>query len=825
MPAETKSDLRLEIAHVLFVDIVGYSKLLINEQRESLEELNQIVLGTDAFLTAEAAGKLTRLPTGDGMALVFSNAPEAPVECALQISKALKGHPELRVRMGVHSGPVSGITDVNDRSNIAGGGINMAQRVMDCGDAGHILLSKRVAEDLGQYRHWQPYLHDLGDCQVKHDVTVSVVNLYTDEAGNSALPAKFAIGQREKVSSGPARAVASGRSKSWMIGLAALVTFVLFGAILFFARHEPAKTTNTSDSPAPDSAAANARIATPAPPIDSKSIAVLPFENLSSDKENAFFAQGIQDEIITTLSKISGLRVISRTSTARYKSAPENLPEIARELRVANILEGSVQKSGTRAHINVQLIQADSDAHLWAQSYDRELTDIFAVEAEVAKRIADSLSATLSPQEKARVEAKPTDNADAYVLYLRARNYQTRPDNLLQDFQTAARLYEQAIALDPNFALAHARLSATTSIIYHFFQPTEERKQKAHAEATESLRLQPNLGEGHLALGLYFYYAEANYDAALREFDLAARALPNDGDVGLYIAAVQRRRGRWADAIAAYRHAETIDPRNSVMLYDASQTYFGLRDWRIAAERLDRVLALFPDSFNVKIQRGYIEFLWKGSTAPIKTALESLPANLDPDGVVTFGRWDVALMDRDPTAAAKVLASSRLETITSQTGVPLPKSYLQACIDLVREDAAHAQAGFEAARPAVETMVANSPQDATRRAQLGLLYAFIGRKEDAVREGRRAVELKPISKDVIEGAVVQVFLALIYARTGQPDEAIPRIERLLTTPFAVDYCDDSITLSDLRTRWEWDPLRKDPRFQKTIAGPEPKTVY
>ncbi|PYK36971.1 MAG: hypothetical protein DME49_13625 [Verrucomicrobia bacterium] len=825
MPAETKSDLRLEIAHVLFVDIVGYSKLLINEQRESLEELNQIVRGTDAFRTAEAAGKLTRLPTGDGMALVFSNAPEAPVECALQISKALKGHPELRVRMGVHSGPVSGITDVNDRSNIAGGGINMAQRVMDCGDAGHILLSKRVAEDLGQYRHWQPYLHDLGDCQVKHDVTVSVVNLYTDEAGNSALPAKFAISQREKLSPGPARAVASGRSKSWMIGLAALVTFVLFGAILFFARHEPAKTTNTSDSTAPDSAAANARIATPAPPIDSKSIAVLPFENLSSDKENAFFAQGIQDEIITTLSKISGLRVISRTSTARYKSAPENLPEIARELRVANILEGSVQKSGTRAHINVQLIQADSDAHLWAQSYDRELTDIFAVEAEVAKRIADSLSATLSPQEKARVEAKPTDNADAYVLYLRARNYQTRPDNLLQDFQTAARLYEQAIALDPNFALAHARLSATTSIIYHFFQPTEERKQKAHAEATESLRLQPNLGEGHLALGLYFYYAEANYDAALREFDLAARALPNDGDVGLYIAAVQRRRGRWADAIAAYRHAETIDPRNSVMLYDASQTYFGLRDWRIAAERLDRVLALFPDSFNVKIQRGYIEFLWKGSTAPIKTALESLPANLDPDGVVTFGRWDVALMDRDPTAAAKVLASSRLETITSQTGVPLPKSYLQACIDLVREDAAHAQSAFEAARPALETTVANSPQDAIRHAQLGLLYGFMGRREDAMREGRRAVELKPISKDLIEGAVAEAFLALIYARTGQADEAIPRIERLLTTPFAVDYCDDSITLSDLRTRWEWDPLRKDPRFQKIIAGPEPKTVY
>jgi hypothetical protein len=240
---------------------------------------------------------------------------------------------------------------------------------------------------------------------------------------------------------------------------------------------------------------------------------------------------------------------------------------------------------------------------------------------------------------------------------------------------------------------------------------------------------------------------------------------------------------------------------------------------------MDRVLALFPDSLNVKIQRGYIEFFWKGSTAPIRAALESVPANLDPDGVVTFGRWDVALMDRNPAAAAKALAACRLDTITSQTGVPLPKSYLQGCIDLVRGDVTQAKANFEAARPALETTVASSPQDATRHAQLGLLYAFLGRKEDAVREGRRALELKPISKDVIEGAVVEAFLAMIYAHTGQPDEAIARIERLLTVPFAVDYCDESITLSDLRTRWEWDPIRKDPRFQKILAGPEPKTVY
>ncbi len=560
-------------------------------------------------------------------------------------------------------------------------------------------------------------------------------------------------------------------------------------------------------------------------PLPAKSVAVLPFENLSSDKENAFFAQGIQDEIITTLSKISGLKVISRTSTARYKSAPENLSEIARELRVANVLEGSVQKSGDRVHINVQLIQAETDGHLWAQSFDRELTDIFSVEAEVAKTIADSLSAAISPQEKARVENKPTNNADAYVLYLRGRNYQTRPDILFQDFQAAARLYEQAIALDPAFALAHAQLSATNSAIYHFFQPTEARKQKARAEAETSLRLDQNLGEGQLALGLCFYYGDVDYERALHEFDVAARALPNDGDVGLYIAAVCRRQGRWKDSIAGYQKAERNDPRNSAMLSDFAQTYFALRDWRAAAQAMDRVLALAPDSVNVKIQRAYIDFLWKGSTAPIRAALETIPPNIDPDGIVSYARYDVTLMERDAAAATKAVEACRLEAVTSPSGVPLPKSYLQGCINLMRDDSMKAQVDFEAARPKLESTVAESPEDAVRHAQLGLLYAFMGRKEDALREGRRAVQLKPISRDAVDGAELQTILALIYARTGEPDQAIPLIERLLATPGAVNYAYDSITLSDLRTRWEWDPLRSDPRFRNLIARPEPKTAY
>jgi tetratricopeptide (TPR) repeat protein len=318
---------------------------------------------------------------------------------------------------------------------------------------------------------------------------------------------------------------------------------------------------------------------------------------------------------------------------------------------------------------------------------------------------------------------------------------------------------------------------------------------------------------------------ESDYDAAARELRLAAAALPNDGDVGLYTAAVLRRSGRLADALAAYKHAEQIDPRNSVMLYDSSQTYFALRDWRTAAERMDRVLALAPDSFNVKIQRAYIEFMWKGSTAPIKAALQTLPPNLDPDGVVTFARWDVALMDRDVAAADRALAACQLDVINSQTGCPLPKSYLQACAELVGGDTEKARTEFEAARPFMEKVVANSPQDGIRRAQLGLLYAFLGRKDDALREGKRAMELKPITHDVIEGASVEDFYALTCTRVGEIDEAIRRIEHLLITPFAVDYADESITLNDLRHRWEWDPLRSDPRFQKILAQPERKTLY
>src|ERR1700720_1416083 len=423
MPAEGKKEIQLEIAHVLFIDIVGYSKLSINDQHAAVEELNQVVRASEQFQKAEAASRLLKIATGDGMALVFYTSPEAPAQCAIEISGALKEHPRLQLRMGVHSGPVSGVIDVNGHANLAGAGLNMAQRVMDCGDAGHILLSKRLAEDLGEYEHWRPLLHDLGECEVKHGMRVSVVNLHADQMGNPRLPKKF-------------QALKMHRARMrWAATTAALLALaVIVAGVIMFSRNRMRSTLSAPE----------------------KSIAVLPFENLSEDKANAYFADGIQDEILTRLSKIADLKVISRTSTQQYQSKPGNLSEIAKQLGVAHIVEGSVQKSGEAVRVNVQLIKAANDSHLWADTFDRKLTDIFSVESEVAKAIADQLRAKLTGQEEQVIAAKPTDNVEAYDAYLRGLAYTLKTGITAGNSLGAQKYLREAVRLDPKFAVAWA---------------------------------------------------------------------------------------------------------------------------------------------------------------------------------------------------------------------------------------------------------------------------------------------------------------------------------------------------------------------------------
>src|SRR5262249_37928762 len=451
-----KAKQRLEIAHVLFMDIVGYSTLLTDEQSGALQELNQIVRNTEAAREAEAAGQLTILPTGDGMALVFTGSVEEPVECALEISHALLAQPSLPVRMGIHSGPVQHVKDASGRENIAGIGINIAQRVVDCGDAGHILVSKRVADDLAQQRRWQPYLHELGDVEVKHGVVVSLVNLYAETIGNPTPPSRLGKirGSTRTFSKATRRGLSLFvRAIFIIVGLVIVLTFVLAIVSVIFAPaimrtldQRRAATLPQPTATAPPSLADTIKSAVakqitdelqgelsrkknaavqPTPTgsaIPGKSIAVLPFENLSEDKSNAYFAEGIQDEILTRLSKIADLKVISRTSTQKYKSAPDNLREVGQQLGVANLLEGSVQKSGNTVHINVQLIKAATDEHVWAESYDRELQNIFGVEGEVAGKIADALDAKRSGAEEKALTVKPTSNVAAYDAYLHGRS-------------------------------------------------------------------------------------------------------------------------------------------------------------------------------------------------------------------------------------------------------------------------------------------------------------------------------------------------------------------------------------------------------------------
>ena len=555
-----------------------------------------------------------------------------------------------------------------------------------------------------------------------------------------------------------------------------------------------------------------------------RTVAVLPFENLSNEAENAFFAEGIQDDVLTSLGKFKQLTVISRSSVLSYSAdKPRNMREIGKQLGVSHLLEGSVRRANDRVLVNVQLIEAETQRQIWAERYDRTLYDALTLQGELATEIATAMQATFDSAEKSRVQSRPTSNPQAYVLYLRARSFELRPTYLLQDFQTAQTLYEQAIALDPDFALAHARLSATLAYIYRNSVPTAELKTAAHAEADAALRLQPDLGEAHLARALCFYRIERDYDAAMQELAIAERLLPNDANVEITSAFIDRRKGRWREALARIERALTRDPRNAQVAQELYNTHRMLRDWPAGKRAADRAIAFAPDLVLLRLERAYLDFWSSGDLASLQKALAKVPPNVDPDGNVTWMRWDAAMLARDFATAELIASGYGGETLPSVIGTPMPRSFLQACAVLAQGEPERANAFFESARQAMEADAQKSPSSAMRRARLGLLYSFMGRKEDAIREGLKATELQPESTDAFGGPVYSSILALIYARTGHQDEALALIERLLVTPGPVHFYGAGMTLADLRSRWQWDPIRHDPRFQKIVSGPEPPT--
>src|SRR5436190_4093484 len=539
MPPESDDNLRLEIGHVLFIDIVGYSKLLNEEQKERLNQLTEIVLATSPVREATDE-QLVRLPTGDGMALVFRRSAEEPPRCALEIAEALQKHPELPVRMGIHSGPVSEVTDVSGRANIAGAGINMAQRVMDCGDAGHILLSQHVADDLVHSRQWASRLRDLGECEVKHGVRLHLVNLYAEPLGNAAVPQKFQQAKLKPAAEKPAR-----RNVGWIAALVLVAILVTSGVYYFTHR------------PAPKGVA-----------IPEKSIAVLPMVNSTGDPGNEYFSDGISEEFISSLSRLQELKVVGRTSSFQFKGKTDDSKTIGEKLGVYYLLEGSVRKSADRVRIAVALIKSGDGANVWSETYDRELKDIFAVQSEIAGAVAKELKVALlgSNGQTAQLTTAATpsnQNVEAYNALLQGNFYYNR--RTAEDYRKAISYYEEAIRLDPRYALAHARLSiAAVSLAATYgsiaTKEGQEAIAKARASARRALELDPNLADAHLAQGRILELVDFNFAAAEAEFRRAFELSPQNPAVTANLADLLAVLGRLDEAVALGQRAIALEP-------------------------------------------------------------------------------------------------------------------------------------------------------------------------------------------------------------------------------------------------------------------------
>jgi len=790
VPAEVKEQIRLEVAHVLFIDIVGYSKLSINEQRAVVDELTTIVRGSDQYQKAEATGRLIKIPAGDGMALVFYTSQEAPAQCAIEISGALKAHPRLQVRMGVHSGPVSGVIDVNGHANLAGAGLNMAQRVMACGDAGHILVSKHVAEDLEEYEHWRPLLHDLGACEVKHGGHVSIANLYGDEVGNPQLPKKF---QAMKTHSARMR---------WAVTTAALLALtVIVAGIAIFSRYRVRST-----------------VAAP-----EKSIAVMPFENRSGDPDNAYFADGIQDEILTRLSKIADLKVISRTSTQHYKSAPENLPEIAKQLGVAHILEGSVQKSADSVRVNVQLIKAANDSHLWADTFDRKLTDIFSVESEVAKAIADQLRAHLSGQEEQVIAAKPTDNPEAYDAYLRGLAYSLKTGLNYADQIRAQSYLKEAVRVDPKFALAWALLSQVDALGYVMLalQPTSALREEARHAADTALDLQPDLPEALYAKGWYHYGCLKDYDTAVHYFQRARQLSPNNSQIPEALAYVARRRGEWDRSEIYFNEAEQIDPRNVTLLTQHAFSYIFLGRFPEARRKLDQVLDITPNDVDTLAEKA-LTAQAEGDLTRAATLLNPLRPTANAPFALEAQVYQT-ILERQP---ARLIP--HLKELLAEPDPALGylngelRFWLGWAQDLAGDHGA-AQKSWRQARSEMEPFLKEQPDNFALIGDLALTNMSIGEKTAALALAERAIAACPIEKNAMDGPSSIEVLARVAAQTGESDRAIATLEKVLSIPGAGAWTlNIPLTPALLRLDPMFDPLRNDPRFQK-LAETAPKT--
>src|SRR6058998_176449 len=717
--------------------------------------------------------------------------------------------------MGIHSGPVNRVKDVNDKTNVAGAGINVAQRVLDCGDAGHILLSAHLAEDLAQYRHWQPYLHDLGECEVKHGLGLHLFNLYKDGLGNPQVPGKLRRRRKWKQESDMVRPVSLPRRPRSLLVLALVVAALsmVISSLTFFQR---VSLRMTRSIPPEETASKGAVL------IPEKSIAILPFENLSGEKANAYFADGIQDEILTRLAKISDLKVISRTSTQHYKSAPENLREIAKQLGVAHIVEGSVQKSGETVRVNVQLIKAANDSHLWGDTFDRKLTDIFSVESEVAKAIADQLRAKLTGQEEQVIAVKPTENPEAYDAYLRGLAYTLKTGNTPANAFGAQKYLKEAVRLDPKFALSWALLSWIDAAGYRstVLQPTVALREEARQAAETALTLQPNLGEAVLAKGYYHYACLKDYDVAVRYFEQAHQFLPNSSRIPESLAYVARRKGQWDRSDSYFNDAERLDPRNVNLLTQHALSYVERRRFTEALRKLDQVLDITPDDVDTLALKAAIAQA-EGDLSAAAAILAPLRPGADQSAALETQVYQ-AILERRP---AQVI--TRLKEILAKPDPTLgfvngEVRFWLGWAQEVAGDRSAAQESWRQARNELEPFLKEQPDNYSLIGDLALTMMGLGDKAAALALSERAIAVNPIEKDAIVGPIPLEILARVAARMGEPDRAIAALQKLLSIPYAGALAAGMpLTPALLRLDPMFDPLRNDPRFQE-LASSAPK---
>jgi serine/threonine-protein kinase len=543
-----------------------------------------------------------------------------------------------------------------------------------------------------------------------------------------------------------------------------------------------------------------------------KSIAVLPFENLSDEKENAYFADGIQDDVLTNLSKIGDLKVISRTSVMPYRGKASNVREIGKALGVATILEGSVRRIGNRVRVNVQLINTDNDQHIWAEDYDRDLTDVFAIQTDLAKKIVGELQAKLSPAEQARIDRKPTENGEAYLAFVQAHNLSCAVEDV-EKLKQSEQLYARAIELDPKFALALARYSQLQSWFLHTVEPTRERRQKARALAEQALQLQPDLPEAHLAMGISYYYGDNNYDAAQKEFEIAQRGLPNESEVYLFVGAIQRRQGKWAESTANLEKAASLNPKDSWPLQNLAENYQVLRNFDEANKTIDRGLKVDPDGIGLWEVKSKLAIAEKGDLSVSEKAFEaakSIPMNNENKLRIAGSRVNVFLLERKYQEGLREAESLPDDVLHAAFEQHLSdKYYLIGFARKALQDEAGARAAFLKAKDLLEAQLKKSPDSAEMHIQLAKVLAYLGEKDAALAEARRASELLPESKDAFGGPEIAAGVAEVHTILGDNGRAVEILDDLLSRPSAV-------TVQGLKVNPIWDPLRNDPQFQALL---------